>query len=93
MSKLGDKVVVITGAAGGIGRATAVRFASEGAAIVAVDLTDDALAGTLAAVDDVGGRALGVAADVTRPAQVTAYIEAGIDEFGGIDVLFNNAGI
>ncbi|MCP5028198.1 MAG: SDR family oxidoreductase, partial [Actinomycetia bacterium] len=47
----------------------------------------------LAAVDDVGGRALGVAADVTRPAQVTAYIEAGIDEFGGIDVLFNNAGI
>ncbi len=92
MSKFVDKVVVITGAAGGIGRASAVRFAVEGAAIVAVDLAEQALEGTVAAVEDAGGRALGVAADVTDASQVEGYVRAGVEEFGGIDVLFNNAG-
>ncbi|MCP3856133.1 MAG: SDR family oxidoreductase [Actinomycetia bacterium] len=92
MSKFVDKVVVITGAAGGIGRASAVRFAVEGAAIVAVDLTEQALEGTVAAVEDAGGRALGVTADVTNASQVEGYVRAGVEEFGGIDVLFNNAG-
>ncbi|MCP5032446.1 MAG: SDR family NAD(P)-dependent oxidoreductase, partial [Actinomycetia bacterium] len=55
MSRFEDKVVVITGAAGGIGRAAAVRFASEGASVVAVDLAGDGLADTVAAVEAAGG--------------------------------------
>lgn len=93
MNRFGDKVVIITGATGGIGRAAAIRFATEGAAVVAVDQDESALAGTVAAVDDAGGRAIGVAADVTRSDEVEAYVRAGVEEFGGIDVLFNNAGI
>ena len=68
-----------------------MRFASEGAAIVAVDLED--LAETVAAVEAAGGKALPVRADVTRSADVATYVQRAIDTFGGVDVLFNNAGI
>ncbi|MBI2156073.1 MAG: SDR family oxidoreductase [Candidatus Rokubacteria bacterium] len=88
-----DKVVVITGGGGGIGRATAVRFAAEGARVVLVDLAADALAESVAAVTRNGADALGVAADVTRLADVQRYAEATVTRFGGVDVLFNNAGI
>ncbi|MBI4628886.1 MAG: SDR family NAD(P)-dependent oxidoreductase, partial [Candidatus Rokubacteria bacterium] len=88
-----DKVVVITGGGGGIGRATAVRFAAEGARVVLVDLAADALAESVAAVTRTAADALGVAADVTRLADVQRYAEATVTRFGGVDVLFNNAGI
>ena len=93
MGGFDERVAIITGAGGGIGRATAVRLASEGAAIVAVDLTAEPLAQTLGDIETVGGRASAVVADVTRSADVTRMVQAGIDEFGGVDILFNNAGI
>ncbi len=87
------KVAVITGAAGGIGRAAAARFASEGARVVLVDLAGTALAESAAAVERAGGEAHTIAADVTQAADVRRYVEDATARFGGIDVFFNNAGI
>jgi NAD(P)-dependent dehydrogenase (short-subunit alcohol dehydrogenase family) len=93
MGRFDGKVVVVTGAAGGIGRATAVRLATEGARLVLVDLGGDALEAARTAVDKAGGEALAVAADVTRPAELDAGVAAAVQRFGGIDGLFNNAGV
>lgn len=87
------KVVLITGGAGGIGRAAAVRFASEGARVVLVDLAAAALAESAAAVEKADGAVLAVEADVTRFADVERYVEAAIARFGAIDIFFNNAGV
>ena len=92
-SRFEDKVAVITGAAGGIGRAVAVRLAGEGASIAAVDLSDADLAGTVAAVEAQGGRAVAIPADVTSWGQVEGYVRAAVEAFGGVDLFFNNAGI
>ena len=88
-----NKVVAVTGAAGGIGRDVALRLAREGAAVVAVDLAGAALDETVAQVTAAGGRAVAAAADVTDEAQVRAYVAAAVDAFGGLDALVNNAGI
>jgi len=87
------KVVVITGAAGGIGKAAALRFGSEGARVVLVDLPGAALEGATEVVKAAGIEALAVAADVTRADQVESYAKAAQAQFGGIDCFFNNAGI
>jgi NAD(P)-dependent dehydrogenase (short-subunit alcohol dehydrogenase family) len=87
------KVVVVTGAAGGIGRAAAVRFAAEGARLGLVDVSADGLRDSLAAVEKAGGVGMTVAADVTRAADVARYAAAVADRWGGIDCFFNNAGI
>ena len=87
------KVVLITGAAGGIGRAAAVRFAAEGARLGLVDVSADGLRETLAAVEKAGGVGLTVEADVTRAADVERYAATVADGLGGIDCFFNNAGI
>jgi len=87
------QVVAITGAAAGIGREAALRFAAEGAAVVLVDLPGDGLGETAKMVEAAGGRALAVTADVTDEAQVQSYVSAAIDTFGGLDALINNAGI
>jgi NAD(P)-dependent dehydrogenase (short-subunit alcohol dehydrogenase family) len=87
------KVVLITGAAGGIGRAAAVRFAAEGARLGLVDLSRDGLRETQAAVEKVGGVGHAVEADVTRSADVARYAAAVAERWGGVDCFFNNAGI
>jgi len=87
------KVIVITGGGGGIGRATAIRLAGEGARLVLVDRVSDALAASVAAVEGVGGIALSVKADVTRRTDVERYVAAAQERFGRIDAFFNNAGI
>jgi len=86
--RLDGKVAVITGAASGIGRASARKFAAEGAHVVVADLDE---AGGKAQADEVGG--LFVRADVTSADDVQAMYAAAIERFGGLDVLFNNAGI
>jgi 3alpha(or 20beta)-hydroxysteroid dehydrogenase len=92
-ARFGGKVAIITGGAGGIGRATAVRFAEEGASVVVVDLPDSALEETVAAVRDAGGTALPVGADVTRARDVERFVAEATRRFGGVDFLFNNAGV
>jgi NAD(P)-dependent dehydrogenase (short-subunit alcohol dehydrogenase family) len=91
--RFADKAVVITGGGGGIGRATAVRLAREGARIAAVDVSKSALAETVATVERAGGRAVAIEADVTRDAEVGRYVAAARAELGRIDGFFNNAGI
>ena len=86
--RLEGKVAVITGAASGIGRASAVRFADEGAHVVVADLADEAGASI---AEQIGG--LYVHADVTDPASVEAMYAAALERFGTLDVCFNNAGI
>jgi NAD(P)-dependent dehydrogenase (short-subunit alcohol dehydrogenase family) len=91
--RLDGKVALITGTAAGIGRATALRFAAEGARIVGVDLTDDANAETAAMVAEAGGEMLAVRADVSSDADNRAMVAAAEEHFGRLDVMFNNAGI
>ncbi|MGI9605326.1 MAG: glucose 1-dehydrogenase [Acidimicrobiales bacterium] len=91
--RLADKVAIITGAGGGVGRATARRFAEEGAAVVCADVAADANEATVQIVTDAGGRAVAISTDVTSDDDVAAMITIAETEFGGLDVLFNNAGV
>jgi len=87
------KVALITGAGNGIGRAAALGFAARGAEVVAVDLDAAAAERTAASVKQQGGKALSLRADVTKSADVQAYVKATLDALGRIDCFFNNAGI
>jgi NAD(P)-dependent dehydrogenase (short-subunit alcohol dehydrogenase family) len=90
--RLDGKVAVITGAGSGIGRAAALLFASEGAAVAVVDLAVAAAKETAAAIADRGGHALAVSADVSDAEQVDGAFGQITREFGRVDVLYNNAG-
>jgi len=89
--RFGGQVVIVTGGGAGIGRATCLAFAREGAAVAVVDLrAADAVAGE---VETAGGRAAPYAADVSRSADVEAMVDDVVRRFGGVDILVNNAGI
>lgn len=93
MTQAAGKVVLITGAANGIGAACAARFAGDGAHVVLADI--DAVQGeaAAAALRAGGGSALFVACDVTQRAEIEAAVAVAVARFGGLDVLINNAGI
>jgi NAD(P)-dependent dehydrogenase (short-subunit alcohol dehydrogenase family) len=87
------KVALITGAGNGIGRAAALLFAARGAEVVAVDLDAAAAERTVASIKQQGGAGFAHRADVTKSAEVQAYVKASLDAYGRIDCFFNNAGI
>ncbi|WP_242108685.1 SDR family oxidoreductase [Luteimonas aquatica] len=92
MAMLQDKVAIVTGASAGIGKAAALLFAREGAAVVAVARGAQALARVVEQIENDGGRAAAVVGDVAEEATAAAAVDAAIARFGRLDVAFNNAG-
>jgi NAD(P)-dependent dehydrogenase (short-subunit alcohol dehydrogenase family) len=93
MGLLDGKVAIITGAGSGMGRAMAKRFADEGAKVVAVDYAGDSAGACAAEVSEAGGTCIGLAGDISKEADIDAAIKAAVDNYGGVDILCNNAGI
>ncbi len=91
--RLTDKVAFVTGAASGLGKAIAMRYAREGAAVAIADMDPDAATAAAKDIETAGGRAVGLACDVTDEGQVDAAVAATVARFGGVDVLVSNAGI
>ena len=91
--RLAGKNAVVTGAASGIGRETALRFAAEGAAVVCADRDADGADAVAAEIAAAGGVALGIDADITSEGAVARLVEASLASCGRIDVLVNNAGV
>ena len=90
---LDGKSALITGGGGGIGRATALIFAREGARLAVADAAGDAAAETVALVNKAGGQAIALSGDVTDTTAVKAMVDATISAYGRVDCAFNNAGI
>jgi NAD(P)-dependent dehydrogenase (short-subunit alcohol dehydrogenase family) len=93
MARFTDKIVLITGAGRGIGRAMALRFAQEGAHIVAADIEPALAESTAAAVKEQGRQCLPLKADVTKLTDIQRMVTQAVDQFNRIDVLCNNAGV
>ena len=95
MGMLDGKVAFVTGGASGIGRATALRFATEGAAVglADVDSQAEAAAAVVAEIERAGGRAAFLASDVSEPEQVKRAVDRAVEQFGRLDVVVANAGI
>jgi NAD(P)-dependent dehydrogenase (short-subunit alcohol dehydrogenase family) len=91
--QLSSKKVIVTGGASGIGRATALLFAQEGAAVAVVDIDEAGARAVVREIQDSGGRAIAVTSDVSQAADCQRTVQRTVDELGGLDILFNNAGI
>jgi len=89
--RLANKIALITGAAGGIGSEMARLFASEGAAVAITDIKQESAENVAAQIENGGGRAVAVAGDITRAAEVERIFARTTEEFGGLDILVNNA--
>jgi NAD(P)-dependent dehydrogenase (short-subunit alcohol dehydrogenase family) len=93
VNRLNGKVALVTGGGRGIGRAIALRFASEGAAVMLAATRRDTLEATAAEIRDAGGRAATAIADVADEAAVKSVVAATLAQLGGLDILVNNAGV
>src|SRR4051812_45145265 len=93
MARLGGKVAIVTGAAGGMGRAIASALAAEGATVVLVDIADEPLERATDSLRAAGGMVHAIAADVTSRHDVARLVDSVVERFGRLDVLVNNAGI
>ena len=93
MARLDEKVAVITGAGSGIGRVAAALFAAEGARVVVADVVGENAASAVDEITATGGSATAVVVDVSDEGQVGAMVATAVSTYGGLDVLFNNAGI
>src|SRR5512144_2345524 len=91
--KLKGKVAAVTGAGSGMGRAIAEGYAREGANVVAADLNLDAAEETMRNITSAGGQAIAIRTDVRDEVQAQAMVDAAVEQFGGLDVLVNNAGV
>ncbi|MEB3020859.1 SDR family NAD(P)-dependent oxidoreductase [[Mycobacterium] crassicus] len=92
MGKLNGKVAIVTGAGRGIGSHIAMKLAAEGAAVVVNDLDDGPAAATVGAITDIGGRAVPLSGSVTEEGFPERFVGAAVDNFGGLDIIVNNAG-
>ena len=90
---IADRVAIVTGAASGMGRATAFLFADEGAKVAVVDIGEDRVDAVVKQILDAGGEAHGWVCDVSDPAQIHEMVSEVAERFGGVDILVNNAGI
>lgn len=93
MTRLTDRVALVTGAARGIGAAIATRLAADGAAVAVLDLEESGTSDTVAAITDAGGTAIGLGCDVADADQVEAAVARTATELGRLDILVNNAGV
>ncbi len=93
MARFTGKVAVVTGSGRGIGRAEALQLAAEGAAVIINDIDPDPLVAVVTEIEAAGGRAFGVAADVTKADEAQRIIDAAVEKFGKLDILINNAGL
>jgi len=93
MARMHEALALVTGAGSGIGRATALRFAAEGARVACVDRAAAAADATAAAIKAAGGEAFGLAADVTDEAACARMVAAAVERFGGLTTLVNSAGV
>jgi NAD(P)-dependent dehydrogenase (short-subunit alcohol dehydrogenase family) len=93
MGKLDGKVALITGAASGIGRATALLFAKEGAKVAIADWAPEGGRETAQMIEEAGGKAIFIEADVSQAADAERMVKTTVDTYGRIDILYNNAGI
>ncbi|MCY2965331.1 MAG: SDR family NAD(P)-dependent oxidoreductase, partial [Planctomycetota bacterium] len=93
MGRIENKVAVVTGGADGIGKATCVRFAQEGAAVIIADVNVELGNKTAAEIQAAGGQALFVETDVANEASIIAMVAAGVKAFGKIHILVNNAAV
>jgi len=93
MGKLDGKVALITGAGSGIGRATAILFAQEGAKVAVVDMDEDGATGAVAQITKAGGQAFAFKADVSKAREAEAMVAETVKRYGTLDIIYNNAGI